>query len=74
MHTQFRNYYRHLFPSRYKTNTPPASPELHWRKMEITSLLKTNHRLDSAKSGGQKMQKSGIFTKIKTAIINGGLD
>ena len=72
-HTQFRNYYRHLFPSRYTTNTPPAAPQLHWRKMEITSLLKANHRLDSAKSGRQKMQNSGIFTKIKTAIINGGL-
>ncbi len=33
-----------------------------------------NHRLDSAQTRDKKMQKSGIFRKIKTAITNGGLD
>jgi len=44
-----------------------------YRIKAIRVALNLNHRLDSAKSGRQKMQKSGIFTKIKTAIINGGL-
>ena len=44
-----------------------------YRIKAIRVALNLTHRLDSAKSGRQKMQKSGIFTKIKTAIINGGL-
>ena len=36
-------------------------------------MPKINHRLFSAKWGNKNMQKSGIFSKIKTPILIGGL-
>jgi len=36
-------------------------------------MPKINHRFISAKMEDKKMQKSGIFTKIKTPIFIGGL-